>query len=399
MQEHAALKILERGYKLILTDRDINCVCARYADEFVSEDTFDIKSNLEFAKVLATKYKIAAILTVAADCHETVAHLGKALGLSVIDPEVSRICRYKVKTRDILSKAGIFQPEFKLVKSLDQARKFARTVGKVAIKATNNSGSRGFAVVNNPDELTKELFQNAVDAGTTGYVIVEELMEPIKGEIAEQSVETLWYDGNMYWLNCVDRLFRKDFLLFKGIKLDIYANDVAWGVELGHINPAIHEYCINRQVYELVYNAGTAIGMNSQSGGHILKADVMLTHNGPCILEFTPRLSGGWDSSKSTPSRGADFIDGVISLALGEKLDLNMWMKYFQYKNPNLFSSVLACIGKDARDCIGRVFAEGTSFDREESLKKAYSNLMEGNYVVPVEQPQKVTDVASIRQR
>ena len=121
--------------------------------------------------------------------------------------------------------------------------------------------------------------------------------------------------------------------------------------------------------------------MHSQRGGHILKADIMLTEKGPFVLELTPRLSGGWDSSGTTPARGADFIGGAISLALGEKLSLELWFNYFQYRNPELFASILALINKDAKDCIGRMFAESSDFNRTKAVIMAYNNLMEGRYV------------------
>jgi hypothetical protein len=162
-------------------------------------------------------------------------------------------------------------------------------------------------------------------------VVVEEMLEPLEDEISEQSVETLWYNGKMYWLNWVDRLFRKDFLLFDSLKTGIYEN-VSWGVELGHINPALHREEIKEMVRDLIHRAGLAIGMKKEKGGHILKADVMLTAEGPYILELTPRLSGGWDSSASTPVRGANFVGGAIGMALGEGLLSNHYC-YFQYKN------------------------------------------------------------------
>lgn len=45
MQESAARKILNFGYKLILTDLNKNCVCAKYANEFIECDTFDLEGN------------------------------------------------------------------------------------------------------------------------------------------------------------------------------------------------------------------------------------------------------------------------------------------------------------------------------------------------------------------
>ena len=138
----------------------------------------------------------------------------------------------------------------------------------------------------------------------------------------------------MRWLNWVDRLFRKDFDLVPhpwNASDDPY-RAISWAIELGHLNPADHDARVRQDVETLVRRAGEAIGMRSQKGGHILKADIMLTTKGPMILELTPRLSGGWDSSLSTPERGADFVGGALRLALGEKLDEGIWHGYFAYR-------------------------------------------------------------------
>ena len=115
--------------------------------------------------------------------------------------------------------------------------------------------------------------------------------------------------------------------------------------------------------------------MGTQKGGHILKADIMLTTRGPMILELAPRLSGGWDSSFSTPERGADFVDGALGLALGETLDDAYWQNYFAYKNPERIVAVLAKVREEAEDCIGRQFASGAGIDRAAAIAAAYENL------------------------
>ena len=132
----------------------------------------------------------------------------------------------------------------------------------------------------------------------------------------------------------------------------------------------------------MIHAAGIAIGMNKEVGGHVLKADIMLTNDGPVIIELTPRLSGGWDSSGTTPARGADFQGGIIRLALGESLDLNLWHSYFEFKNPNLYASILTDIVPDTKDCIGRKFALGYGFERKDSLQLAFNNAKENKYVI-----------------
>ena len=385
MQASAAKNIKDDGFELILTDMNPDSYCNKYADEFVELDTFDIKGNLEQASDLQNKYEIKAVVTVAADCHETVAHVAKYLQLFGISPEISNICRQKHKTREVLADAGLFQPRFISVDNIHDARQFANDLNvPVVMKATNNSGSRGFSFIESARDINEDNFNLALENGTSGKIIVEESLQPRGDIISEQSVETLWHNGKMHWLNWVDRIFRSDLDLL-GINVDNY-NNLGWAVELGHINPAVHDDEIKNNIKELIYLAGRAINFHEQKGAHILKADIMLTGNGPVILELTPRLSGGWDSSGTTPARGADFIAGGIHIALSEKINDDVIKKYFTYQHDELFSSVVAEIKIGSTDNIGRKFSISTNKDRVESVIQAFNNLKRGIYVLPVEQ-------------
>ena len=378
MQRRAAEAIKRRGFALILTDGSDTCVLRPLADEFVHLDTFDMEENIEKGKELAQRYDIRAVFTAGADCHETVASVARSLGLHGIDPAISHLCRFKYETRDLLTKAGIPQPRFSVVGTFVEARAALAMIGlPAALKATDNSGSRGFSRIEKAEDLTEETFDLARSFGTTGKVIIEELLIPVAGEIAEQSVETVWYDGAMTWLNWVDRLFRKDFAFVEHPwrdEADPY-QEMSWAVELAHVNPAVHAEDVRREVETLIERAGRAIGMGEEKGGHILKADIMLTTRGPMILELTPRLSGGWDSSYSTPSRGADFVEGALSLALGEPFTEELRTSYFTYAAQPAFSAVLAQVEPGARDCIGREFAGGTGEGRGSAIAAAAAAL------------------------
>ena len=219
MQEHAAKKIIEFGYKLILTDIDMDCVCAKYSNDFVESDTFDFSSNIDAADQLKNKYEICACITVAADCHETVALVSRHLGLSGIDSKISHICRHKNLTRKVLTSAGIIQPKFACIDNMQDAITFLYSIGNQGvIKSTDNSGSRGFTKINTPEDLTESVFDAAVSSGTSGSALIEEALIPVADDIAELSVETLWFNGRMYWLNWVDRLFRSDLDYFPSFK-------------------------------------------------------------------------------------------------------------------------------------------------------------------------------------
>ena len=382
MQEGLARTIQDMGYRLILTDIDSSCSCSQYADVFIQRDTFDINGNLKEAEKLRKTHDIRACVTVAADCHPTVSHICRTLGLSGIAPEISNICRQKSVTRDVLTRGHIPQPCSYFVGTYEEAQQYLRSLGGVGVlKATDNSGSRGFVYLESMDMLTPQVFRESVDMGTTGYAIIEEALVPLKECIAEQSVETLWYNGTMYWLNWVDRLFRTDLDLFPNIEFT-HDNDINWAVEIGHINPAIHPYEVKKVTQEMVERAGRCLGIHKQKGAHILKADIMLTLQGPIIIELTPRLSGGWDSSGTTPARGGNFQTGILRLALGEPLSHELWTRHFQFHDPNLFASILTDATPDAKNCIGRKLALGTGYERTASLLNALSNLREARYVI-----------------
>jgi biotin carboxylase len=384
MQRRAAEKIKALGHALILTDGSSSCALRPMADEFVQLDTFDMAGNSARADALKTRYDIRAVFTAGADCHETVAVLARYLGLHGIDPAIAHLCRYKNLTRERLREKGIPQPLLREADSHEQALAAAEEIGfPIALKATDNSGSRGFSRIERKEDLTRAAFQRARDNGTTGIVIVEELLLPQAGSIAEQSVETVWYDGQMHWLNWVDRLFRKDFdsVAHPWNAADDPYRDISWAIELGHLNPAEHPSQVRHEVEGLARRAGEAIGMGSQKGGHILKADIMLTTKGPMILELTPRLSGGWDSAHSTPERGADFIGGALRLALGDRLDEKLWHDHFAYREPERVIAVLAQIRQDAQDCIGREFAWGAGPDRARALEAAYRAYREERFL------------------
>ena len=258
MQRPVAERIKKRGFALILSDGSDTCAIRAMADEFVHVDIFDIPKNLVAADELKTRYDIRAVFTSGSDCHETVACVARHLGLHGIDPEISRVCRYKYEARAVLTKAGIPQPKFKIAKRYDEALLALQEIGTpAALKATNNAGSRGFAPINTPNDLTQEVFEHAIKNGTTGSAIVEELLIPVTDEIAEQSVETLWYNGTMYWLNWVDRMFRQDMRFFSGFDIEAYKN-LPWAVEIGHMNPAVHSIETTAAVQKMVEDAGRA---------------------------------------------------------------------------------------------------------------------------------------------
>ncbi len=381
MQKPLAEKVKQRGYQLILTDPSEFPFCGSVADKIVKLDTHDLKGNLDASESIAEAYDVRAVITASSDACEGPALLAQKLGLSGVDPAIAHICRQKHLTRAVLKQAGIPQPDIRLAQTFEEAKQIVQEIKlPVCFKATDSSASRGFSALRVATDVSEKAFNDAKSNGSTGSIIIETLLEPIETEIAEQSLETLWYNGKMYWLNWVDRIFRKD--IFSYDDLAIYQSaDLSWGIEVGHLNPALHPNQTLDAVREMVYSAGVALGLHLQKGGHIMKCDTMLTKQGPVILEVTLRLSGGWDSGGSSLLRGADFIGGAIEMALGRELTLDLYYKYFTFKYPALHAAVLTKIPSDSKDCMGRMFSIGAGNSRQHAIANAKERLEAGFFV------------------
>jgi len=227
-----------------------------------------------------------------------------------------------MRTRMALLDAGVPQPSFILVGSLSAARRAVNKFGASIVKAINASGGRGHTRVSKPADVTDEVFDRAAELSRGRMVLVERMLYGL-----ELSVETLWHDGVMWPLNMVERPFahrpwelthytaeRADLKPF-GVTEEAAANHT---IELGHFNPAILSPTQTEQVYEVVEAAGMAVGMGETMGGHIFKADIIMTDDGPAVLEVTPRLSGNFDSGRTSPlAHGVDYTKAAMRLALG----------------------------------------------------------------------------------
>src|SRR5205814_4669171 len=102
--------------------------------------------------------------TAGADCHVTVAVLSRHLGLHGIYPDIAHLCRYKNRTRERLRVAGIPQPAMREARSHGEALDATAGIGfPIALKATDNSGSRGFSRIDSRQDLTPTAFEHARD--------------------------------------------------------------------------------------------------------------------------------------------------------------------------------------------------------------------------------------------
>ena len=250
------------------------------------------------------------MFTAGADPVMTVASIAQLAGCQGLPIPVVSVCGHKTHTRTALDNGKVAQPRWLLAKGPLDIEDAQMWLGEnIIIKATGSSGSRGHTRVtgfkSTPAPLAAQAWSAAVQHSHSGSVLVEELLTG-----RELSVETLWYNGSMIPLNAVERPF---------------LDHPRYSIELGHYNPAVLCVTTYDDIWHIMEQAGRAVGMGDVCGGHIFKGDLILTDDGPKVLEVTPRLSGGFDSGWTSPlAHGVNYTKGALLLALGEPLEKAM---------------------------------------------------------------------------
>jgi len=297
------------GLKTIVTDANPQAPCMKLADESYPIDIFNIKAHLKLVNSLKKKNKIVGVFTEGSEATVTVSTLAKKLNLHGTPILAAKNCKNKSQSRRILQKNNLPIPKWTTISSKHELKNAIKKIGfPLIIKAEDNSASRGSTKLRTAKGINLA-FELAKKNSSTNRIILEELCS---GE--EQSVEILFDEtGKCIPLNIVDRYFTKN----------------QWAVELGHVNPSKLNIPQKKELFSLTEQAAKSFGVRFG----VFKADTMITKNGPIILEITPRLSGGFDSQKSTPiSSGRNFIRAAMRLALGlplDKKDLKpKWKKY-----------------------------------------------------------------------
>lgn len=152
-------------------------------------------------------------------------------------------------------------------------------------------------MVSSLEELPAAL-QSASKAGISGDVLVEELMTG-----PEVSVEIIVSGGVPHVLQVTDKLTSGAPNFF----------------EIGHIQPTSLSFEQRRAISEVALSVVPAVGLKN-SAAH---AEVMLTSNGPKMVELGARLGGDWITSHLiwNSVSGIDMVETMIRLSLGEDIN------------------------------------------------------------------------------
>ena len=294
-------EVKKLGYKIIITDKNPECICKDLADIFFPIDIFNIEDHLRIAKSLIKNgEKIVGVLAAGIDAPITMAVLAKHLEINGVEPEIAKIVHNKNRFRTTLKKLGHPTPKFFVInkKNLNQINLVIKEIGfPLIVKNSDSSGSRGTKIFDKKDiNAIKKQVELAIKVSRSGNALIEECWEG-----SEHTVETIFdVNGEFHPCFITDRIFDKK-------------NGYPVEIELFH--PSKLPIPIQKEMFEIAKKVATDLGITIGAA----KYDMILTKKGIRIIEMTVRLSGGFDCQYLVPAAtGKNVLKAAILTALGK---------------------------------------------------------------------------------
>jgi S-sulfo-L-cysteine synthase (3-phospho-L-serine-dependent) len=270
--------------------------------------TCDTNSIDEIRRMIKSKVRedrLFGITTTSEFYLETVAYLAATYGLPGNAPEAIHACRNKTETRLQLQAGGIRQPQFAIVRSIDDIDTALTSLsGPWIVKPADDTGSYAVRLCQTVEEATDhvarilEMHTNVRGQQTARTALIEEFLDA-----PEFSVEMFTWQGTT---TCVG-ITEKSLIGFP------------YWVEHRHIFPASLELSAAKEIQHIVRQALTIVGI-THGATH---TEVKLTTQGCAIVEINARLAGGMIPELINQATGIDLLEQQIKVTVGESPDLD----------------------------------------------------------------------------
>ena len=288
------------GLTVIGTDANPDAPAFKYCDYRIIASTRNVKETVDAVIKFNKSIIINGVMTVANDVPLTVASVAEHLNLPSIPIKLAKICSNKYRMKKYLVKRNVATPSYEIVFSKDDLENLLSRWGyPLIIKPVDGRGSRGVVLIRDKDDL--KYYEHSKSMSTEDYLLAEKFIEGI-----QLSTESIIYNGNCY----TAAISHRNYDQIEKLKPFI--------IENGGVIPAKLTDYEEISVYKIIEETAKVIGLENGT----IKCDIVMSEDGPSIIEFALRLSGGYLSTDQIPrSRGVNLVKQTIKLSLGEDLD------------------------------------------------------------------------------
>ncbi|MBN2374046.1 ATP-grasp domain-containing protein [bacterium] len=292
------------GLRVLTVDMNPQSPGFAMADDYAVVSTRDVPALIDFLDGYhGNGNNICGVLVMGSDIPQVVSALAEHLGTPGISMESALLSTHKYNMKRRFRECGVPVPWFSLVNSVEDLHSILKERDfPLVIKPVDRSGARGVFRLTENDDLDS-LYEESKRISFCGQVMVEEYLPGL-----QISTETVMYKSKAYTPGFADRNYEM---------LEIYAPQI---IENGGWVPSIVNAAQRAAVESLVERAGLALGVTDG----VVKGDVVLTDEGPVMIEMAARLSGGDFSESLIPlGCGVNIVEAAINIAIGREPDFD----------------------------------------------------------------------------
>ena len=299
------------GLRVLTVDMNPKSKGFQVADDYAVISTRDVPALREFLDAYQRRrHRVVGVTTMGSEIPDVVATLARHLGTPSISLESARLATNKYEMKVRFREEGIPIPWFKEIHTVTELKQAVSEQGyPLVIKPIDRSGSRGVFWLDEGCDLDG-LSARSREFSNSGRLQVERFLEGL-----QISTETIMYRGQGVTPGFADR----NYDLLERFRPQIMEN--------GGWMPSILSEAERKQVEDLVVCASLALGVTDG----VTKGDVVMTEEGPKMIEMAARLSGGDFCESLVPlSVGVNYVEAAIKIAIGEEPDLEALKPSFQ---------------------------------------------------------------------
>jgi biotin carboxylase len=303
-QRGAIQRVQQLGHRVVSVDRNPEAPGLRAADVGELVDFTDVEGVIEVGR----RHEVEGVLTVAADrAVPVVAAVAEALELPGIGLETAQRMTHKLEMRRAFAEAGVPQPPFAAVRSLDAVPLALGVVPLPAVlKPADSGGQRAVFRVESADDVMRELTE-ATEESPTGVAILEEFVDGI-----ELNGIVVVRDGEPLLLTLSDRL---------------RPPGIGFGVGWIHVfPPSIPDEQLTR-ARAIAVEAVRALGLRD---GIAFPQLIAAPDGRVVVVEVAARIAGGQMADLVRHAVGVDVVEIAVRQALGEEIPDELALPRFE---------------------------------------------------------------------
>jgi biotin carboxylase len=288
-------KAKELGLTVVVVDKNPDAPGMSLAHFAYATDIIDFDGVLKIAR----KHNINGVMTMQTDLPiPTIGKVNDELNLNGVSYQTAIYCSHKMETRKILKKKDVSQPEFEIIKTIDEAKKASLKIKfPFIMKAVDSSGSRGVTKVTCENEI-ESAYNEALKYTRQNDVLVEEFIDGI-----ELGAQAFSINGK-----CKIVLLHNDTIA-KGDYMVPTGHSFPCNLTTDEISYA--ENAVKQCVEALEINEGPS------------NIDLILDKNGKTkIIEVGARIGATCLPELVKYYTGIDWVEVTILNALGEQINL-----------------------------------------------------------------------------